>query len=139
MFAIDPAFEEASLGLCDLPLCAVRLQLDPRFPWLILIPRLADAVEIAHLAPTERAQLMEEAVLAGQAVRDIGAALGRPMEKLNVAMLGNVTRQLHAHVIGRRSDDAAWPNPVWSVGEAPPLAGEALDLSREAALKRLSG
>ena len=40
------------------------------------------------------------------------------MQKLNVAALGNVTPQLHVHVIGRRSDDDAWPRPVWGVGEA---------------------
>ncbi|HWF02011.1 MAG TPA: HIT domain-containing protein [Caulobacteraceae bacterium] len=137
MFRIDPAFESGSAALCDLPLCAVRLQLDARCPWLILIPRVSGAVELANLAPAERAQLTEEAVLAGQAVRDVGAVLGRPVEKLNVAMLGNVTRQLHAHIVGRRADDFAWPAPVWGVGEAEPLDPEALELSRQAVLKRL--
>ncbi|MEI9964521.1 MAG: HIT domain-containing protein [Caulobacteraceae bacterium] len=45
-------------------------------------------------------------------MRAIGAALGRPVEKLNVGALGNVTPQLHVHVVGRRADDAAWPARV---------------------------
>jgi diadenosine tetraphosphate (Ap4A) HIT family hydrolase len=27
-----------------------------------------------------------------------------------------VTPQLHVHVVGRRSGDAAWPGPVWGAG-----------------------
>ena len=41
-----------------------------------------------------------------------------PVEKLNIAALGNVTPQLHVHIIGRRRDDAAWPDPVWGKGVA---------------------
>jgi diadenosine tetraphosphate (Ap4A) HIT family hydrolase len=48
------------------------------------------------------------------------------VEKLNVAALGNVTPQLHVHVIGRRRDDAAWPSPVWGVGSPQPYSGAAL-------------
>jgi len=44
--------------------------------------------------------------------------LGRVVEKLNVGQLGNLTPQLHIHVVGRRADDAAWPGPVWGVGVA---------------------
>ena len=33
--------------------------------------------------------------------------------KLNIGALGNVVSQLHIHVIGRFTDDPAWPNPVW--------------------------
>ena len=84
----------------------------------MLIPRRAGAREIEHLSLANRAQLMDEQIAAGAAVRAIGSALGRAVEKLNIAALGNVTPQLHVHVVGRRSDDAAWPGPVWGVGEA---------------------
>jgi diadenosine tetraphosphate (Ap4A) HIT family hydrolase len=72
-------------------------------------------------------------VLAGQAVRAVGQALGRPVEKLNLGALGNVTRQLHLHVIGRRADDAAWPGPVWSHGAALFYASDALAVALAAA------
>ena len=45
--------------------------------------------------------------------------LVRP-EKLNVAAIGNIVRQLHVHVIARNSTDAAWPGPVWGTALAPP-------------------
>ena len=120
MFATHPAFDAGSLALGSLGLSEVRLQLDSRFPWLILIPRVAGAREIEDLTPADRVQLTEEIVLAGRAVRAIGEALGAPVEKLNVGALGNVTPQLHVHVVGRRSDDVAWPGPVWGVGGGAP-------------------
>ncbi len=38
-------------------------------------------------------------------------------DKLNIAALGNIVAQLHVHVIARFVHDAAWPRPVWGVGE----------------------
>jgi diadenosine tetraphosphate (Ap4A) HIT family hydrolase len=40
-------------------------------------------------------------------------------------------RQLHVHVIARFSKDAAWPRPVWGVGEA--VAYDAKERDRVAA------
>ena len=117
-FAADPAFEGGSVFVADWPLCQVRLQDDARFPWLILIPRVGGAVELDDLSPADRARLMEEIVRAGEAVRAEGKAAGRPVDKLNVAALGNVTAQLHVHVVGRRRDDGLWPDPVWGRGGA---------------------
>ena len=34
-------------------------------------------------------------------------------DKMNIAALGNMVRQLHVHVIARHEHDAAWPGPVW--------------------------
>lgn len=117
-WSVAPAFEAGSVAVADWPLCHVRLQDDARFPWLILIPRLAGAVELEDLSPADRAALMEEAVRAGTLVRALGEAVGRPVEKLNLGAIGNVTAQLHLHVVGRRRDDGLWPDPVWGRGEA---------------------
>lgn len=120
-FRADAAFDAGSEIVADWPLCQVRLQADGRFPWLILLPRLDRLAELEDLSPEMRALLMEETVRAGRAVRAMGRAWGRPVEKLNVAALGNVTRQLHVHVVGRRADDGLWPHPVWGRGAASPL------------------
>jgi diadenosine tetraphosphate (Ap4A) HIT family hydrolase len=133
MFELHPAFPPTSHALGDLALCHVRLQADARFAWLVLIPRIADARELEDLAATDRMALMEEVVRAGGAVRAVGAAIGRPVEKLNVGQLGNLTPQLHIHVVGRRSDDPAWPGPVWGAGVAQAYAAEALERARAAA------
>ena len=112
-FVVDPAFAAGSVHAADWPLCQVRLQDDARFPWLILIPRVAGAVELDDLSSADRAVLMEETVRAGAIVRALGQAAGRPIDRLNIAALGNVTAQLHVHIVGRRRDDGLWPDPVW--------------------------
>jgi len=117
-FAADPAFEAGSVRAVDWPLCQVRLQDDARFPWLILIPRIEGAVEVEDLTLDQRAQLIEETVCAGALVRALGEGAGSPVEKLNIGAIGNVTAQLHVHVVGRRRDDGLWPDPVWGRGPA---------------------
>ena len=126
VFQSDPAFDAGSVVVGDWPLCQVRLQDDARFPWLILIPRRPGLHELEDLTRDDRAALMEEMVRAGEAVRRLGEADGRPVDKLNVAALGNVTAQLHVHVVGRRRDDGLWPDPVWGRGAARPYGAQAL-------------
>ena len=121
-FILDPAFSGGSLKVGILSLCEVRLQADARWPWLILIPRRAGLREIEDLDPAARSRLIEDGVIAGAAVRAIGAAIGFQVEKLNFGALGNLTPQLHLHVVGRRAGDPAWPGPVWGVGTAVPYA-----------------
>lgn len=132
-FKSDPAFDAGSVVVCDWPLCQLRLQDDARFPWLILIPRRADLREIEDLTFAERGTLMDEVVRAGEMVRVLGEAAGRPVQKLNVAALGNVTAQLHVHVVGRRPDDGLWPDPVWGRGAAVPYGANGL----QAAVSRI--
>ena len=133
MFELDPAFHATSAALPSLPLCEARLQRDARFPWIVLIPRIYRAFELEDLSVEERAMLMAEIVVAGEALRAVGAALGRPVEKLNVGQLGNITRQLHVHIVGRRQDDLCWPGPVWAQGTAEAYASETLQMAWSAA------
>jgi diadenosine tetraphosphate (Ap4A) HIT family hydrolase len=133
MFEIDPAFLATAEPVGDLALSHLRLQADARFPWIVLIPRIQGARELEDLAGGERDVLMEEILRAGEAVRAIAEALGRPASKLNVGQLGNVTPQLHVHVIARRPDDAAWPAPVWGFGIAEPYPPKALEAALAAA------
>ncbi len=118
-FEVAAAFEAGSVAVAEWPLCHVRLQDDARFPWLILIPRVEGAVELEDLSVEQRATLMEETVRAGALVRRLGA-----VEKLNVGAIGNVTAQLHVHVVGRRRDDGLWPDPVWGRGPVVPYTDD---------------
>jgi diadenosine tetraphosphate (Ap4A) HIT family hydrolase len=133
-FQIDPAFIATSHAVGDLPLCHVRLQDDARYPWLVLIPKLAGLREIDELSAGDRARLIEETVLAGKAVRVLGGLFDFDVEKLNIGALGNVTAQLHVHVVGRRAEDPAWPGPVWghSAAEAYDGVDDAVLVARKA-------
>jgi diadenosine tetraphosphate (Ap4A) HIT family hydrolase len=124
MFALDPRLETSSIFLVDLALSQARLQADVRWPWIVLIPRRAGLRELEDLGPQDLEGLTREILSAGRAVRAIAAAAGRPVEKLNVGALGNVVGQLHVHVVGRRTDDPAWPGPVWGFGAAVDYSAE---------------
>ena len=138
-FQLDPRIAAASVAVADLALCHVRLQDDRRWPWLVLVPRRPDLVELDDLSETERSQVMREISLTGEAVRVVGAALGRDVHKLNTGALGNVVSQLHIHVVGRRRDDPAWPGPVWGFGATDPLEPEARQVAVAAAASILTG
>ena len=138
MFVPDPAFQATSVFVADLALCQARLQADARWPWLVLIPRVPAAREIEDLAPEARALLLDEILAAGRAVRTLGVMSGRMVEKLNVGALGNVTPQLHVHVVGRRASDEAWPDPVWGRGTAQPFGPDALERALAAARAALA-
>lgn len=107
-FEIDRRLSGDSLHITNLPLCNVRLMNNKHFPWLILIPRAADAREWIDLSREDQHRLSDEIAI----VSHILKALTTP-DKLNIAALGNQVSQLHVHVIARYKNDAAWPNPVW--------------------------
>jgi diadenosine tetraphosphate (Ap4A) HIT family hydrolase len=96
-------------------LCSVRLMNDARFPWLVLVPRQEDLVEITDLGAKERAILIEEIARCAEALKSAA-----PCDKLNIGALGNLVPQLHIHVVARVEGDAAWPAPVWGTGTAKP-------------------
>ena len=105
----------------ELPLCEVRLMDDANHPWLVLVPRVAEMIEIIDLDPARRLRLAAEIDIACHALK----ALFKP-DKLNVAALGNMVPQLQVHVIARYRDDIAWPRPVWGVANARPYGPEEL-------------
>ncbi|MCK7613360.1 HIT domain-containing protein [Roseibium sediminicola] len=130
-FNLNPRLEGDSLFVADLPLCAVRLMKDANYPWLLLVPRKSDLVEIIDLDEADQQQLMREIALASTCLRQV-----TDCEKLNVGALGNMVSQLHVHVIARFREDAAWPGPAWGVVPAlayePDKAESLIDQLREA-------
>lgn len=120
-FVLDERLAADSQPLCRFELCDVRLMNDANYPWLILVPRVADVRELIDLDAGQRHRLGEETDRAARLLRDAF----RP-RKLNVAALGNVVAQLHVHVIARFEDDPAWPAPVWGRVEARAYSPEAL-------------
>ncbi len=117
-WSLHPQLEKDTIDIGDLPLSRVLVIRDANYPWLLLVPRRSEAVEIIDLDEVEQAQLMTEMSRAARALKDVTKC-----DKLNIAALGNMVPQLHVHVIARRKQDAAWPRPVWGV--VPPLPHDA--------------
>jgi diadenosine tetraphosphate (Ap4A) HIT family hydrolase len=116
-FELHPRLAADCFVLGDLPLCRVLLNNDARFAWCILVPRLSGLRDLHELPAAHRGALFDEIERVSVALKDIATA-----DKMNVAALGNMVPQLHVHVIARRTDDAAWPTPVWNAGPGQPYA-----------------
>lgn len=111
-FELDRRLAADTSPVASLPLCDVLLMNDARYPWLVLVPRVAGLVEIVDLDADQQAVLWQEINLASVALRSVA-----PCDKLNVGALGNIVRQLHVHIVLRREGDQAWPGPVWGKGD----------------------
>jgi len=111
-FTLDSRLQQDTVFIAALGLSELLLMNDKRWPWLILVPRLAGAEEIHTLPQAQQIQLMGE-------ISTVAAALQAETacEKINIGALGNIVRQLHIHVIVRNSGDTNWPNPVWGFGQ----------------------
>jgi diadenosine tetraphosphate (Ap4A) HIT family hydrolase len=126
-FSLDPQLTADCEWLADLALCKVLLLKDANYPWLVLVPQVANCKEIIDLSDTQQEQLWRESATVSRVLQQ----LFNP-DKLNVAALGNMVPQLHIHHIARFKNDISWPKPVW--GQHPAKSYDA-DLLAERSAK----
>jgi diadenosine tetraphosphate (Ap4A) HIT family hydrolase len=129
-WSLHPQLARDTAPVGDLALARVLAMNDANYPWVILVPRRRGVVEIIDLDAAERSHLMAEIAQVSAVLRQLTGC-----DKLNIAAIGNVVPQLHVHVVARRTDDAAWPKPVWGAVPARPYAPGELD-TFVAALRR---
>jgi len=107
-WSLHPQLANDTTSIGDLPLARTLLMNNANYPWLVLVPRRADSLEIIDLDDDQQMQLMSEIAMLARVLKDVTGC-----HKLNIAAIGNVVPQLHVHLVARRRDDAAWPRPVW--------------------------
>ena len=127
-FTLHRQLEADTAFITDLPLSRALLINDSHYPWIVLVPRRANATEIYKLNHSDQTQLLSESA---QICR-VMEALFSP-DKMNIAAIGNMVPQLHLHHVARFTSDIAWPAPVW--GFAPSAAYDAKIL--ESTVKRI--
>ena len=118
---LHPQLADDTHPVAHFALSDLQLMDDANHPWLILVPRVENAVEWVDLDEQQQAELTREVSRACRVLQ----SLYKP-NKLNVAALGNMVPQLHVHVIARFTDDIAWPRPVWGTASAQPYSPEEL-------------
>lgn len=108
MFVLHERLAADTVEVGDLDVCKVLLMKNAHYPWLILVPRVENAVEIIDLDEETRQLLMAE-------ISDVSSVIKNKfnVDKINIGALGNMVPQLHIHVLGRFKTDPAWPGPVW--------------------------
>jgi len=132
-FELHPQLAADTHPLASFALCELRLMDDANYPWLVLVPRVANARELIDLDSGQRHALADDVDLASRLLLDAFQPF-----KLNVAAIGNVVPQLHVHVIARFENDPAWPAPVWgrvtAQSYSPETLVERVNLLRESLL-----
>ena len=69
-WSLNSQLKNDTIDIGDLPLCRVLVIKDAHYPWLLLVPRRPDTVEIIDLDEVEQAQLMTEISRVARALKD---------------------------------------------------------------------
>ena len=89
--------------------------------------------EMTDLTPVERNHIMQAVFAVEQVLRD----LMQP-DKINLVSLGNQVPHLHWHVIPRFTDDAQFPDPIWSAARRVSKAHKLdINILRDEIIKRM--
>lgn len=108
MFTLDPKLENDCFFVTNLKLSKLLLMNDANYYWFILVPQKPNLVELIDLTFDEQKIILEEINQISKILKDKFNC-----DKINIATLGNVVKQLHIHVIGRFENDPSYPKPVW--------------------------
>ena len=120
-FQLHPQLEADTHLICRTENCQILLMDDARFPWIVLVPEVADIRELYELKEQQQHQTYQSILRISKSLAEYSNA-----DKMNVAALGNQVPQLHIHIIARYEADAAWPGPVWGAGQAEPYRPDQL-------------
>ncbi|MCU7810364.1 MAG: HIT family protein [Candidatus Thiodiazotropha sp. (ex Notomyrtea botanica)] len=113
-FVLNERLSQDCHILAELSFSRLLLMNNALIPWFILVPRV-EVTEIHELLPPQQQKLMEEINLLSRFVQQTFSP-----DKLNVAAIGNIVRQMHVHIVGRREDDICWPGVVWGINQKSP-------------------
>lgn len=111
-FELVPALKAKDFVI-DLKLCKVLFEDNKYYPWIFLVPQKENTKNMTGLTMDERFQLMKEIAVAEKIMFSLF-----PCDQDNVAMIGNMTPQLHVHIVCRKVGDPDWPGTVWNSASA---------------------
>ena len=112
-FALHPRLDKGTHFIGKSGTCQILLKDNANFPWFLIVPETEDEIEDLHELPADQ---FAEVVFLIRQVSQYMTDSFKP-DKLNVACIGNIVRQMHIHIVARSSDDPAWPGTVW--GDIP--------------------
>lgn len=106
-FVLHPDFSN-KIHIATLNLSIVLVEPIKEFKWIMLVPQIPNIKNMLDLNEIQKQALWKEIDM----VAIILKQFFQP-DQINIAMLGNVTPQLHVHIIARFQDDTAWPRPTF--------------------------
>lgn len=132
-FSLHPRLASGAHPLGTRDGCRVLLKDNACFPWILIVPEVGEGIEDLHQLSAER--FTEVTGL----IREVSQFVDDHFEpdKLNVACIGNMVRQMHIHIVGRSEGDPAWPGTVWASDAKTAYPPEEIDSIRSAARRAL--
>lgn len=126
-FELLPVFRQKEV-VWDLELCCVVME-DSELPWVLLIPKRHNVFQINQLTESDQILLTKEVSFVSNIMEGLFEC-----DQLNIASIGNKTRQLHIHIICRTERDLWWPETVW--GQSVPTLSPADRIDRANRIKK---
>ena len=132
-FKLHPRLIKDTFHIIDLKLSRLLLMNNSNYPWFILVPIRKNITELYELEKKDRLELNSEIDTISKKL-----SIHFNAKKMNIAALGNIVPQLHIHIIVRKENDAAWPNPVWNNTDTIPYK-ESLSFKLVKDIRKLLG
>lgn len=112
MFELNATIANDTVELGKIGISRVLLLKDSNYPWVMLVPEVANLTELHQLEESQLQDVMNSVSFVSKKMKDFYNA-----DKMNIANIGNIVSQLHIHVVARFEGDKAWPGPIW--GHSP--------------------
>ena len=114
MFKLDPRLASDTFEVCQHLDCKILVMNNSIVPWFIVVP-FTDRTEWYQLDDSVQYNIN---TIINKLSRFILKEYN--VDKLNIAIIGNVVKQMHLHVVGRFENDPPWPAPVWGNIQSKP-------------------
>jgi diadenosine tetraphosphate (Ap4A) HIT family hydrolase len=131
-FKLDDRLEKDCYIIGESGCSLLLLMNNSLVPWFIIVPRV-NKHELYELEKKTQLKIQDEINLISEFIKD-----AFHVDKLNIAAIGNIVKQLHIHIVGRKTSDFCWPNVVWGAEGKKPYSENELSQIRETAKNRLN-
>ena len=76
-------------------------------PWIIIVPEVS-CIEFFDIETSQQQIILQQ-------INQLSGFIKTEYktDKINVATIGNVVKQMHIHIVGRFENDYCWPGVVW--------------------------
>ena len=132
-FKLDPQLANDCFVLGRLKTSQLLLLNNSLVPWFILVPDTM-ATEIYELPHDQQLELLDEINIISNHLKQ-----NFVVDKLNVAAIGNIVKQMHIHIVARHVDDFCWPNVVWGAEGKQAYTNEDVEIIKKQFTSKLAG
>ncbi|MDF1656525.1 MAG: HIT family protein [Verrucomicrobiales bacterium] len=109
MTKISEPLLKSAIHVGEMPSGSLLILDNSHYPWFLIVPAGEFVEWIDIPLETQQKMLTDINSLSKFLLEDSGLNVG----KINVGAIGNIVPQFHLHIVGRHTDDPAWPGPVW--------------------------